>query len=451
MKKVELLKRIYSLFHINEKSKNDNQSEIKKDLEKENVIITSISKEKFKDICKYDIVLANRIPKSPKVVKKGHHIGPFLVLNKQENELTCIYGSSNCMRKKSEERFIVDSKNYDLDKDTCFYITELFNYDERVEYLKKLGTLNDYDKHLFLKKLSILKDKHPSLKKYSINLPLEVGDIFKYNNNFYLAFEICDNMLTAIKVSNDINCYKFISNSGENYIYYSDIITIENRNYKVLDFVTKEVYENIKKQFEDYKWQKCNISRGTIIKCQDKILYVYSEEGMNYSGYEIFAPSLKDEFKIVVNRKSYSADFENIFKINKKDNFDIIATATIEEADKNRMVKKSYNKQKPKQVKISKPMKKIKEGSVVCDKTLMHTEYVVIKRNNYELLTAMFDNNKIYFSYMDLKDVNLNRQLEKEEFIKVLTYIKNQSNYCKYIDEENLNIIFDKIYCSKRI
>lgn len=165
---------------------------------------------------------------------------------------------------------------------------------------------------------------------------------------------------------------------------------------------------------------------------------------MNYSGYEIFTPSLKDEFKIVVNRKNYSADFENIFKINKKDNFEIIATATIDEADKNRMVKKSYNKQKPKQVKIYEPMKKIKEGSVICDKTLMHTEYVVIQKNNYELLTAMFDNNKIYFSYMDLRDINFNRQLEKEEFIKVLTYIKNQSNYCKYIDEKTLNMVIDK-------
>lgn len=156
---IQLLKRIYSLFHIVPNNKDIDLSTNDKQITEEPKEINVANR--FKNISFGDIVQAKRIDKNNPtlVIEPGHTIGPFLVLENKGDTLLCLFGSSNCNKFNASNRFIIDNRYYDkLTKQTCFYINRFSEITLDI-YIKKLGTLNECDSHILQRKLNVLGRK----------------------------------------------------------------------------------------------------------------------------------------------------------------------------------------------------------------------------------------------------------------------------------------------------
>lgn len=462
-KVIQLLKKVYTSFVIHTKPENQLELELLQEMKNnvleekvvEDTILNSIAVKKFKNLTKGDLLFAKRVSKgnSKSIIKEGHEVGPFLVLENKQDKLLCAYGSSNCTRKEKQNRLIIDSQYYKgLTKKTCFYITDLFEITLET-FIQKIGTLNEYEQHILQKKMNILARKNASIKKYAKDIDLELGDIFKFNKEFYLVYKIEEKTLTAIKVSTTVPCnFEIDGNNNHYYVHFNDVIeTNKKQNFITYDFVLKEEFNTLLTKVKEY-WieekKKNSLQRGSMVYYNGNFIYIYSQESEIYFGYKLYALSSNEEFPIVIQQQQYSADFGDVYEIQNKDTFKIIAVASEEEADKNKMTKKLYNRMHPiAQNKKTKKLKKrnIKEGVVVTDRTLMHAEYIVLQRKGHELLTVFLENNKFYFRYLDARQVDFNRKLPSEEFREILIQLKEkQSIYTGYIEEQKLSLLIDK-------
>ncbi len=481
---VQFIKKIYTLFYRNMQLEEIQSCEFKQEscileeevvnndetleFEREDNILEevtedasyySIAVERFKQIDRGDIIYAKRVDKglSNELLKGGHEFGPFLVIENLGDRLVCFYGSSHCVKKQN--RLIIDHQNYDgLTKKTCFRVATFYEIGLD-SYRRKLDTLNVNDEHIFQKKINILARNNSLLKKYGRQLPLESGDIFRFCKELYLLYKLENNVITAIQVSTtDVSDYSFISDYNAYYIHFDHVIEIPNNlTFSPVDFITKDIYDRVLVLFKKYLMEKDKqniIQRGSVIKYENKVLYIYSQEADSYLGYRIYGFSSDDKFPIFIHHKKYSADFEDVYKIQKDDHFKIIITISEEEIDYNKQIKKSYNKMKSKealeqQFELTKnknlSKKKIQDGVIVSDKTLMHTEYLVLERNQDELLTVLFENDKCYFVYLDVRQVRFERKLERSQFKEILVHIReNHPNYNRYISEKKLLLTINK-------
>lgn len=254
-----------------------------------------------------------------------------------------------------------------------------------------------------------------------------------------------DNKLLAIKVSTTIpSDYKFASVTRTYYIHFNEIIVVEEVNDLVArDFVTSDIFTNIlfllKKYLEREKSKK-NIQRGSLVKYEDKFLYIYSIESDTYLGYRLHKLSNNEKFPIVIESEQYSADFDDTYRLNKDDIFEVITLASEKEADNNKITKKSYSKSKGK---IKKPkelvMSNIKVGTLVSDKRLNPCLYIVLERKNNDLLALMLGDNNNYLGYINVNDIVFKKELTKEEFRNVLIHLKEQRDkYYGDINEQKL-------------
>ena len=357
------------------------------------------------------------------------------------------------IRKKEQKRLVIDDQYYNgLTKKTCFYITELFEITLE-DFIKKIDVLSENDQHILQKKINILARKNSALRKYTRNIDLEPGDIFKFNKEFYLVYKMESKTLAAIKISTmDPSNYQIDTNNNHYYVHFDDIIeTNRKQDFITYDFISTKAFNTLLIQLKEY-WEeekkKNMLHRGSIIYYEGNFIYIYSQESETYLRYKLYALSLNEKFPIVIQHQKYSADFDDVYEIHNKDTFKVISVASEEEADKNKMIKKLYNRTKtlPKSKKTKNIKKKnIKEGVVVCDRTLMHTEYFVLQRKGHELLTILLENSKIHFRYLDARQVDFNRKLPSEEFRDILIQLKEKQNiYDEYIEEKTLNLLIDK-------
>lgn len=111
----------------------------------------------------------------------------------------------------------------------------------------------------------------------------------------------------------------------------------------------KQFLNKVNNQVESLE-TKLDIKRGSIIFKADKYYYVYGEEGQDWLTFEVseyfdtekIALETLDEIKIL--DKIYYTNYNNLLRVNKKDNFTLISNATDEEIEKIKKNKKSYNK-----------------------------------------------------------------------------------------------------------
>ncbi len=411
---------------------------------------------KFKNIKSGDIIYAKRVNRENpnKILPEGHKEGPFLVLENKCDKLLCYQGGSNLESTKWHRRFIVDNKNYsNLTKNTCFSITT-YIYEITIDtFIKKLNTLNNYDYHIFRKKINILSKYDDYLKKYIKSFDLEYGDIFKYKKCLYLVYKLEGDMATGVTISDNIHTdYKFVSDSLKiRYIDFSNTIQINKKEAEAIDFIDKNEFNKILVQFKKYlekEKKKYTVKRGSLINYEDKFIYIYSEEGSYYLGYSVDKNFKYNKSNIIINNKKYSTDFSDMYKLNKNDNYEIISTATEEEASSNTKTKKVYNKSKMNSG-LNKTKHKndqnITSGVIVTDESYMHTEYIVLWRECGELLTIMIDGSKNYFIYLNINEVDFNRKLSNEEFKDILINLSENPNKCnRYISEYKLKLLIDK-------
>lgn len=277
-----------------------------------------------------NLILAKRLPNTIEI-EKGHRNGPFLVLDRQDDKLVCLYATS---KEYEDSLMMVSKNNYNLHKDT--YITPSIRLISIDEFISPLYYLNEKEKKILIKFLYV-----NGLKKYSfIDEPkLEAGDIIKLKQNHLIIGETEDAFIT-IKAEYD--------NSNNNYNFDCEHKHIfPKNNYKRVGFLNEEelnkcINESKRYYFNQKKHGKLNnkpvenfdspLKVGNLIICNKTLYYLYYELGDKKLSFAVSKNKTSTSQEIFVDGDVYHATFgiKRDFAEN-QENILYVATATEEE------------------------------------------------------------------------------------------------------------------------
>lgn len=282
------------------------------------------------------LIIAKRLPNTYKI-KNGHKNGPFLVLERKDKKLICLYATS----KKNKNSLVKISKNnYNLNKDT--YITSIIKSISIDDFLTSIYCLNEKESKNLIKALYINElDNHIFLDEPD----LEVGDIVQSACQHLIIGETVDNYIT-IKVE--------YNNSDMTYdLDYEHKNTLpKNRKYKRIDFLSDEEIDKyiteFKKNYNFKESEKLNkkipdlaaspLKVGNLIIHKHLLYYLYYELGNKKLSFSVSKNETPISQKITIGGDVYYANFNSKrdFDENQKNVF-LVNSATEEEKQ---MIKK---------------------------------------------------------------------------------------------------------------
>ena len=213
-----------------------------------------------------DIIWAKRYNKESTMLQipKGHRKGPYIVIEKHDNKLKCLYGTSTLFKDEISNLEILEltDQKYPLANITYIYITKNCNI-YKDKFVKKIGHLNIEDEKTLLKKIEIIQKTIVNTQiKFNIpELSLEPGDIIKTN---HLIISEDEKYYYCIKMESDNKMLDFYINVNNKkyYLNFFSIIKlkkdslfvrenfIDNITLKKILGVLKHRMEEVKKRIE---------------------------------------------------------------------------------------------------------------------------------------------------------------------------------------------------------
>lgn len=351
-----------------------------------------------------DIIFAKRY-KTEEVkyqIPFGHRIGPYIVVDKKDDTLVCLYGtSSSSINDENIFEFVTNKK-------TNFLLNHIAEINED-RFKFKIGSISERGKNILKYQLGIINN-YPEL---------EVGNIVDYQNNLYYVRKKSDKtyLISVSKIKK--NDAKFIvSQNNKYYILFDEEKEIENnsevRLIKIINDSDKDLIE--KKYLENkYESKITSFDRGMLVSYNKILYYVY---GLNKDNFECYLVSEEEAAPYIkVNGRKYSAMFSEIVEIKKDVLIEVVDKATLEEIEYNKTKKKQSTcpPSKPNSQKIKK--ENVTLGTIVTDKTLAHEKYVVVSREQNNLLLIPFndiENNN--YNHLVSTDINEIRYFDKYDF-----------------------------------
>jgi len=379
-----------------------------------------------------DIIIAKRYNDDTKmeIIPEGHREGPYIVIEKEDNILKCLYitGSEPKHKNKYYKTLVITMPQiYELRKTSYISIDKCCNITKN-RFIKRLGHLNTEDKKTLFKKLNIVNNYKESYNR-TLNIPkipIEPGDIITNGYGLYLIInETKDeyNCIEMLEQKNELKYYIVVD--GKRYYLNLDC----NKNYSKslehirVNFIDKEkLYEIKKLQLEklDYQKHKEEICRGSINIINNIIYYVYGELSDKWLAFSVTKEQNEELCPIIIDNKQFYTNFNKTIEFNKnKQDIEIITLASNDEIDNIKNIKKSYIKTIQKQSKKTKTKKRkltkkeIKSGAIIKYKnTESNYLHIVILRNQNELITIRYDKylqgeyiiNKFNVNQMELFD-----------------------------------------------
>ena len=345
------------------------------------------NKNLFKDIKFGDIIWGKRYDtlEEKKLIPKGHDQGPFIVIKNMGDKLLCSKGTSV----KPHDEYLkynlyLKDNCYKLTKDTYFKINNLSLIDKN-SFIKRYDSLYGEDEENFVKLIKLIHKNN--YQGEELNLSINVGDIITYNNKNYLVLDSKDDFIC---VQLDLKNYSFNNIKKIDYSNIKNISTKENIIYSstinddALIYILKKYKENLKNNEN-----KKVVQRGSILRKDNCLYYVYGEESEIWNVFEISETKLYNSIRLKINNNFYYTNF-NYEKINKKDNFEILHLCLNEEIDEITKIRKDYQKEKKEQDKNIKTKNlRFNVGDIIESKKFKNNRFIIIKVCNktYECLS----------------------------------------------------------------
>ena len=195
----------------------------------------------------------------------------------------------------------------------------------------------------------------------------------------------------------------------------------------------------LKKQKEklEYSKRKNIVQRGSVVEYNNKILYIYGEEGKNYLMYEMSNDNLGNYDSVIINAKKYYTNYEPIV-VSKLEDFVIIDLATLKEIDNIKNKKKLYKEK----VRIEQDILKNEEAynDAITNKEFSFGDIVKIGEGpNYIVIKCSGDD--VY---------SVSEYSIEEIFPKIHTFKKEDVILVGYRDKidrlrDNLNFVVDTV------
>lgn len=380
-----------------------------------------------------DIIWAKRYydEKDKKTIPKRHREGPFIVIDKIEDNLICLYGTS-IKENDSNTYFKLDNNGYFLPKQTYFDIVTKRTI-IKDQYIRKLDSLNDSDRKDLLNKI---KEEncayyfHNKQKVY-FHVPHNIGDIIIQDDKKYLILDIQNNKLLCITISN-----KFLNTYNLNEINFDELVWIdEKKQSEFLKQINPSILKNILKKQKEYI-NRNNIQRGSLVCINENYYYIFGEEGQEWLAFEVSFEKKPLLDKLQINKIEVYSNYNNLLKINKKDqNIKVIDLATDLEKDQIKKQKKSYQKSHKKVRKQSN--NSIRIGSIIKNKQFKNKQFIVVNCDypTYQCLSIEDIINGNYFLYY-FKNKNI--YISKNSNIKDIKWFAEHQDF--ELCDININI-----------
>lgn len=312
-----------------------------------------------------DIIFAKRYStlEEREQMEEGHRTGPFIVVGKNQDSILAIYGTSKVPKKIVYLYYFfldrVSGDQFTLTKDTYFQISKICHIREE-QYVSSLGALCEKEQNFISKQMKIARDRgrYRYLGNIDLKLPktkAEFGDIVSYQNKVYFIFRENQDSLFGfeLKMGNEDSENRIYINKKYYILDYEKEIEIPKKHplgqIRLVDLPSpnaiKGILERRKKYLEEKEKQK-ECSRGTIIKNQDAIYYIYGEEGQEWLVFQVFDEEQNSTQCIRVNTTEFYTRFSKKMTLSKKDakDYTIVTKAKELEMDEIKKQKKSYEK-----------------------------------------------------------------------------------------------------------
>ena len=338
----------------------------------------------FKDISVGDIIIAKRYRDEFEKTSfpEGHQTGPFIVIENNGDHLKAIYGTSN--KNNLHENYMMERYTLEsniLSKDTVFFLNIAETIDE-YRYKEKIGSLNKEELEHFSNKLEGMKG----------DISFRPGLIVKYDFNLYYLSSIDDINMTLIGLKKDGN-KNCVDINGITYeVVPNDIeYVLNDTKVRIIDIIPERscrlIDELVTKTLSNKELQKGK--RGDLINYNSNLYYVYGESGLLLNCFKV-KNAAKKEHRITINGAPYEACFDELKDINSRSLYDVCLSASEEEMDYIKELKKSYSKITKREIENNKPKKltkkRIKPGAIVHEKLpLVKEEYIVLRRETNTL------------------------------------------------------------------
>jgi len=304
-----------------------------------------------------DIIWAKRYnnEEEKEFIPLGHREGPFIVLKKRNKDLICSFGTSVDPAKYNRENyFTLDAvKDYNIHKVTYFNynkVQTINNY----SFIRQIDELKVVDKERLFKDIKLAnREYYANNRRVDLNLPLSNGDIINVNEINYIVIDITETSMVCMPIYKD---YKSLNLKDIVNLDYSRVVTLDIKTkYQYLNTLSNDLFKILlksQKEYIDYCIKEKYPKRGSVILKDNKYFYIFGEEGQYWLIFEIFSNENSKQSCITIKGNDFYTEYKG-YKLNKKENFDILLLAKDDEMDKIKESKKNFSKKSNKNSKKS--------------------------------------------------------------------------------------------------
>lgn len=405
-----------------------------------------------------DIIWAKRYKTEEEMleIQKGHRTGPFVVVGKDEKGIQCLYGTGTPPKSAAFNYRTLELKDlsYALDKLSYVHVAIAYHITEDM-FIKRLGNLTSSDKKALLKKVEIVSREglYIDLDIKIPPLPLETGDIINSWKDPYLIIGETESKYECINMSEASNGTNFfIVLDGIRYYFdfdnpktYSKLL--EPRRNGFIDSQTLCNVLKMQQQRLSFLKRKHETSRGSLIRIEDALYYIYGENGNTWLTHSLANARSKNLCEVLIGNKSYHINFERTLEISKKeDGIEVIDSATVQEMDAIKLQKKSHQKNAKIKAKKTK-LPELQSGSIIKHKNKTEsTKQVVIIRSEGELVTMDYNEylkGKYVLNKDFVRDVEHIGDIEDFDLAQVLADIQEMTD--GYINKKRLKSMMKEL------
>lgn len=399
-----------------------------------------------------DIIWAKRYSNEEEMerIAEGHRVGPYVVIEKDERGLKCLYTTST-PQKMQFLYYTISTLENNKPTNICLTKNAFITLDR---FIKKAGSLSEDDVKGLYKKINLAKHNGIFVDVFAPYIPLEKGDVLLSRSNLYLIIDEEENRLTCIGLNSNRKTFDFSLNIDDQTLYACVNNTKEiynNGSLARFNFVDNEtLYKiiNLRNQYLEYLQQKNEIQRGSLVKFNDKLYYIYGEIGNQWQAFSVDIEYDEELCCLIIDQEKFYTNFLDLFTIEKKqNNVQVLTLASEREIQNIKDSKKRYQKEKqkskkPKSNKFKPPLKKpnIQSGSIIkFENTTKGNMYVVVLRLQEEVIVARLDKlieGEYVFNSFLIKQIEFVGEFENFDLKAALLKLKKCSN--KYISNVKL-------------
>lgn len=406
-------------------------------------------------------------------IPTNHDIGPYIVLDKTDDKLICMYCTSV---EKKNNFFEIDEEHKLFDKPTFTTISKIKTIDY-YSFVKKHNfkhsKLSQRDRDTILKKLNAAKnvvyDDSGLLKPLNIdtsNITPSVGDVLKNNTGYgyRLIIDIKNNIIKTIILQTYDTLRNRINFAHENLQFNTSTKEIDIKNYvgtlskKDLSIILKKYQEIINHRIQKNEFKENFIlKRGIVLNKNDNYYYVYNIDRNNAQIFPIIPELTEKENSIKIESLFFYPIFEEQYQISLNDKtYSIVGLATSYQIDeisekrksylklqkiKLKETKKSLLKQERKELVVQTNIKNFTKGSILKSNYYFGMSFIVLGISNDKIITILLDdflNRKIIYYEFNINDSELSNKEHTEEERQII----NENE--KYLEELFNNYQIDK-------